>query len=301
MITRIFNFLTLLVLCSTIGNASNNPVAETFTITMNAAGETIETAERTSWTNGDINQFYLDNTHTQKTFNDIRLLPGRYSWTLRTIKRNNKPGKVNLDISVKYQNGSKSKKVDRKLSPDRTDRGSFTLEDFKSQSSGTQAGYGMVKVHIGRAAHNTNVRYKITLTRTGGTTTTSSGTTGISGTSGTSGTSTSNCNYTSLGTKSGNVLGNTVGKYTSSKKACKNSAKVKVNKTGGRARTTILVYVSSSRNGTGTLKQSYEFPNGTRKSSKTINVSGCNGKFIRVEVKNRSAANTFKYNLSITQ
>lgn len=298
MITRIFNFLTLLLVCSTIGNASNNPVAETVTLTLNEAGEIIEAVERTSWTNGDINQFYLDNTHTQKTFNDIRLKPGRYSWTLRTIKRNNKPGKVNLDISVKYQNGSKRKKVDRKLSPDRTDTGSFTIEDYKSQSSGSQAGYGMVKVHIGRAAHNTNVRYKITLNRTGGSS--GSGTIGSSGTS-SSGSSSNNCNYTTLGSKSGNVVGNTVGKYTSTKKACKNTAKVKVNKTGGRARTTILVYVSSTKNGTGTLKQSYEFPNGNRNSSKTINVSGCNGKFVRVEVKNRSAANTFKYNLRITQ
>ena len=143
-----------------------------------------------------------------------------------------------------------------------------------------------MKVHIGRAAVNTNVRYKITLKRVGG----------ITGADGST-----DCTYTNLGSKSGNVIGNTVGKYTSTKKACKNRVTVKVEKTGGKARTTVMVYASDTKNGTGSLKESYEFPNGKAKSTKNIHVTGVNGKFIRVEVKNRSAANTFKYKLKITQ
>ncbi len=289
MFSKFFKSLLLFLTISTFTFASNGPllkIGESITLTVNGAGEIIDMPEPTSWTNGNINQFYLDDTHTQKSFNDIRLMPGTYRWRVKTVKRNGRPGKVNFDIKVKFQNGSNHKKVDKKLSPGRTDTGNFTVEDFRSQSGGGQAGYGKIKVHIGRAAINTSVNYKITLTRTGGST--------GSGNSG-------NCNYTNLGSKSGNVIGNTVGKYTSQKKACKNTAKVKVNKTGGKARTTVLVYTSNTKNGTGTLADSYEFPNGNKKSSKTLNISNCNGKFIRVEVKNRSAANTFKYNLNITQ
>lgn len=296
MITKILKSLLVLLTVSTFAFASNSPLldpVESITFTVNAAGEIVDMPEPTTWTNGNINQFYLDDTHTQKTFNDIRLRPGTYRWKLETRKRNGRKGKVNFDITVKFQNGRNSKKVDRKLSPGRTDNGNFRIEDYKSQSGGSQAGYGKIKVHIGRAAINTSVNYKITLTRTGG------GSTG-SGT-GTTGTSSNNCNYSNLGSKSGNVIGNTVGKYTSQKKACKNAASVRITKTGGRARTTILVYVSNTKNGSGTLKDSYEFPNGNRKGSETIRITGCNGKFVRVEVKNRSAANTFQYNLSITQ
>ncbi len=278
-------------------------VANTVVLTTNVHGEIVDVAP-TSWTNGNINQFYLDFAHTQKTFNNISLEAGTYRYTLRTIMRNNKPGRVNLDITVKFANGGNVKKVDRQYAPGRTDSGTFTVEDYKSQSGGANAGYGKVKVHIGRAAHNTNVNYKITLTKVGG----SSGGSGSSGTmssgsgNGNSGGSGgSPCNYTSLGSKTGNVIGNTVGTYKSTKKACKNTATVSVVKTSGKARTTILVYAASSRNGNYVLKGSKEFPNGKKKSTKTVSVSGVNGKFIKVEVKNRSAANTFGYRLNIRQ
>ena len=258
MITRIFKLTILSLFIPMFSFSFNAPVPQSVTFSCNANGEILDVVYSTSWTNGNINQFYLDFAHTQKTFNDITLEPGQYQWTVQTIKRNNKKGKVNFDITNTFQNGSSSKVVDKRFSPGRTDNGSFNVVDYKSQSGGSSAGYGKIKVHIGRAGANTNVNYKITLTKTSG----GNGNTSVSATSGSGNGSNSgngnnsNCNYTTLGSKSGNVLGNTVGKYTSTKKACQNSVTVRVNKTGGKARTTVLVYASSTKNGTGTLKDS---------------------------------------------
>lgn len=250
----------------------------------------------TSWTSGSLMSFYLDFAHTQKTFNNISLAPGRYKYTLQTKARNNKPGKVNFDVHVVYASGSPQKKVDIVANPTGVRTGYLNIDDYRSQSGGSNAGYGKVKVHIGRVAHNTNVNYKITLTKVGAL---PGGTSGSGG--GTGGTTGAPCTYSSLGSKTGNVVGNTVGKYTSTKKICKNQATVRVVKTGGKARTTILVYTRNSPNGPKQLVQSQEFPNGRAKGSKTIRINNRKGKFVHVEVKNRSAANTFQYNLSITQ
>ncbi len=268
-------------------SAGNEP--NKLVLSYNSSGVLLEA---TTWTSGDINQFYLDFAHTQHNFDDIRLDVGSYSWKLETIKKNNKHGKVNLDIYVKFQNGSNDKKVDRQFSPGRTDNGSLVVEDYKSQSGGQPVGFGMVKVHIGRADANTNVNYKITLTKTGNHTSHTPGY-GYGG-SGFSNNNNNDCNYSDLGSKTGNVIGNTVGKYSSDKKACKNAATVRVTKTGGSARTTILVYKSSTANGTGSLIKSDEFPNGNNNGTKTLNLTGINNKFIRVELKNRSATNQFK-------
>ena len=273
-----FSFLLLLPLLSWSNNLPTTE--ESITFTLNSEGEIIDLSAPTSWTNGALNSFYLDFAHTQKTFKNIRLKPGDYRYTLKTVKRNNKKGKVNFWIKPKYKGKiDQPNLVFKQFAPGRTDSGNFSIDDFHSKSNSSAAGYAKLNVHIGRVNANTNVNYKITLTKVGG----------------------GNCSYTSLGSKSGNVVGNTRGKFVSTKKACKNTASVTVTKTGGKARTTITVYATSTKNGQGTLKASDEFAAGSGGSPKTFNISGVNGKFIRVELKNRSATKTFKWRVTATQ
>jgi len=92
-----------------------------------------------------------------------------------------------------------------------------------------------------------------------------------------------------------------MGKIKSTKKACKNIVKAKVTKTGGKARTTMMVYKSSTKNGVGTLVDSVEFPKGSSKTTKEITVTNANDYFIRIELKNRSAGKQFKYKAWINQ
>lgn len=276
------NFLSALTLlfAFTLSLSATNPPEESITITVDGEGNILDVFAPSTWTTGSLNSHYLDFAHTQKTFNNLELKPGRYKYTVQTKARNSKKGKMNFSLYIKYKSSANVCKVDKlKCSPTGTKTGTFTLDDFHSRANQANAGYGKVKINVGRAGANTNVNYKITLTRQGG----------------------SNCNYTNLGSKTGNVVGNTKGTFKSTKKACKNNAVVKVQKTGGKARTTVLVYAASTQNGAGTLKDSYEFPNGKSKNTKTFNLSGVNGKFIRVEMKNRSTANTFKYKVTATQ
>jgi len=291
----------LLPLVAAASTTSPNSIV----LTVDANGNILD-MYNTSWThNGNINQNYLDFAHTQRTWNDIDLEPGTYTWRVDLRRNNGKRGKANFDIKVKYANGRKDHPVNKKLETSRNHSGTFGLPDYRSQSSGT-AGYGRVKIHIGRAAANTNCNYKITLTKTGGVSgppTPVPPTPPNSNSYGSNNSNSSNggCTYTKLGEKSGRVIGNTLGKLKSTKKACKSSAKVAVTKTGGKARTTMMVYKSASRNGTGTLVDSVEFPNGRARTTKYITVPNANGYFIRVELKNRSAANTFSYKAKITQ
>ena len=256
-----------------------------FPLFLGLMGLTISMNAQDSWDNpGSINNNYLDFAHTQKTFNDIRLNPGVYEWELKTQKNNNKPGKVNFDIKVLRSGSNGTKAVDKKLYPGRTDKGRFTVTRYT-----TNASYGKVKVHIGRAAYNTNVNYDIKLRKVGGLPAGSDQ-------------SAQACTYSNLGSKTGTVVGNTVGKYKATKVACKNTARVKVTKTGGKAKTTFYVYVANSKNGNYRMHKALEFPNGNQKNySKTITVPNAKNKWIKVELKNRSAANTFRYNLNITQ
>ena len=316
MLIKLFKSTVFALLIPLLAMATGSTVPpNSVVLTVNGNGD-ILTMYNSSWSNpGSLNQNYLDFAHTQKTWNNIDLEPGTYKWTVQLQRRNNKQGKVNFDVKVKYMNGSTEQPVNVKLESNRTSSNTFGLPDYKSKSSGSAAGYGRVKVHIGRNGANTNCNYNIVLTKVGDPPvidpptppaypgiTTGSGN-GISGTSGTSGSTSSNsgCTYSSLGSKSGNVIFNTLGKIKSSKKACKNLVTAKVTKTGGKARTTMMVYKSSSRNGTGTLVQSVEFPKGSSKYTKEIRVNNANGKFIRIELKNRSAGKTFKYKAYITQ
>tara|TARA_R100000935_G_C2842059_1_gene171987 strand:+ start:31118 stop:31834 length:717 start_codon:yes stop_codon:yes gene_type:complete len=72
-------------------------------------------------------------------------------------------------------------------------------------------------------------------------------------------------------------------------RATANSVKIEVNKTDGKAKTTVNIYAN------GTFKDRIIFENGrdTPKKSKTI--SGVDGKNIRVDIVNQSVANKFKY------
>ena len=97
------------------------------------------------------------------------------------------------------------------------------------------------------------------------------------------------------------MVGNTRGKYVSTRRACKNNISVTVTKTGGKAKTTVTVYLSDTKGGQGTYKDSYQFSSGNGGSPKTFRLSGANGKYVRVEIKNNSATKSFKWRVSATQ
>lgn len=77
-------------------------------------------------------------------------------------------------------------------------------------------------------------------------------------------------------------------------RATSNSVKVEINKTGGKAKTTVNIYAN------GSFKDRMIFENGrdTPKMSKTI--SGVNGKNIKVEIVNQSVGNKFQYSMKAT-
>lgn len=281
MLNNLFKTFAFLLFIPMLGFASNNPVTTNeITLTVDGNGTVVDMVASRNWSSGSMTTSYLDFAHTQKNFDNIQLEPGVYEWKATTRARNNKKGKMNVDITVKYQGSSNRILVNTKINATGSKKGNITIEDFKSKSgSSSLAGYGKVKVHVGRAGANTNVLYQVTLRRTGDLP----------------------CVGTNLGSKNGNVVGNTLSKYTSNKPACKNRATVKVQKTGGKAKTMVTVYKANTKNGSGTYVTSYEFPNGKAKSTKTFTVNNANGKYIRIEVKNRSAANTFKYSAKITQ
>lgn len=315
MLIKLFKSSLLALLFPLLATAAGVTNPHSVVLTVNGAGE-ILAVYNSSWSNpGNLSQNYLDFAHTQKTWNNVDLEPGEYQWEVQCQRRNNKRGKVNFDIKVKYQNGSTEHPVNVSLESDRTSRNTFGLPDYKSKSSGSPAGYGRVKIHIGRRGANTNCNYNIVLTKIGdppvidpptppvyGNSTSGSSGSGSGSYGNNNNSSNGGCTYSKLGGKnSGNVVFNTLGKVKSTKKACKNTVVAKVTKTGGKARTTMMVYKSTTANGTGTLVDSVEFPNGKSKSTKEITVHNADGYFIRIELKNRSAGNTFKYSASITQ
>ena len=311
--------------------ASNTEFSTDVTLEVTPEGEVVAMYEN-SWTHpGGINQNYLDFAHTQRTWNNIQLEPGAYDWSIELRRNNGKRGKVNLDIKLKYQNGSTVKILDRKLSSDRGHNGSVTLHDYKSQSSGSPAGYSKIKVHIGRAGANTNCNYKIRLTKTGppdqnpptpypggtygnnnnNTSGSNSGNYGNNNNnnnnSGNSGNYSNNnnnnggCTYSELGKGKGTVYSNTRGKVVSKKKACKKRARVVVKKKGGKARTLVHIYKTRNKNQTGTHVETLEYAPGSAGGVKSYYVDNADGYFIRVEMKNKSATKKFKYEVKITQ
>ena len=306
--TQLLNTIALLMMIPLFTMATPTNTQEVIELTVSPEGHILQQTT-TTWTNGNINQFYLDFAHTQRTFNNIQLVPGNYRWDVQLRMNNGKKGKFNFDVYGKFQTGSNSTLVDRKLETNRNHTGTFSVSDYKSRSSGAQAGYGKVKVHVGRAGINTNCNYKITLTRTGGSAgynanagNNNGGNNNGYGNSGNNNNAdTGGCLKTNIGSKTGTVYGNTRGKLISTEKACKNTATVKVRKTGGKARTTVLVYKSTQANGLGTLVDSKEFARNCSNRTETIRVPNANGYFIRVEIKGRSAARSLSYSASITQ
>lgn len=239
----------------------------------------------TRFVKAPINSYVLDFAHTQKTWNNEKLKPGVYSYTIQTREKNEKKGKVNFHISVK-QNNSYRLVVDEKVNSTGIKRGSFTVS--RVAGSGSSA-YGMVKVKVGRAGANTFANYSITITRTGDLPAPPAP-------------STPPCRSGQIGNKTGNVVGNTIGRYTSTKKVCKNSATVTVTKTGGKARTTILVYTSTTRNGSKSLVPgAKEFAKNAANGTQRIVVPNAKNKYIHVEIKNRSAVKSFAYRSTIAQ
>ncbi len=76
--------------------------------------------------------------------------------------------------------------------------------------------------------------------------------------------------------------------------ATSNSVNVDINKTGGKAKTTVNIYAN------GSFKDRMIFENGrdTPRMNKTI--SGVNGKTIKVEIVNQSVGNKFQYRMNAT-
>ena len=109
------------------------------------------------------------------------------------------------------------------------------------------------------------------------------------------------CTYTELGKGNGTVYSNTRGKVVSKKKACKDRARVIVRKKGGKARTLVHIYKTRNKNQTGTHVKTLEYAPGTAGGLKSYYVDNAEGYFIRVEIKNKSAAKKFKYDVKITQ
>lgn len=71
---------------------------------------------------------------------------------------------------------------------------------------------------------------------------------------------------------------------------------INVRKLGGRARTTVQVFTKV--NSSWSEVTNMEFEKGHYAESRTLNASGLKGKDVKIKVKNRSVANTFRYKLS---
>jgi hypothetical protein len=238
----------------------------------------------TGWHSGQLHTSVLDGLNTTKTWNNIDLLPGTYRWTVETRRRGGKTGKVNFDVTVKYASGPNSQPVNERLSSGTTHSGTFVLPDYMSRSNGG-AGYARVKIHIGRAGINTNVNYKIILTRIG-----------VDPQHGNN-----TCTYTRLGGKNGNIISNTRSTYSTTKRSCKNTVEVRVTKTSGRARTTVTVYSMNTPNGSRTFVGRMEFPKGNDRGSDKVTLNNMANKYFFIELKNHSATNTFKFESTVTQ
>ncbi|WP_432411562.1 hypothetical protein [Rasiella sp. SM2506] len=99
------------------------------------------------------------------------------------------------------------------------------------------------------------------------------------------------CNAT-LASRSGTVMA--AGPAKIEFRATSNSINVEVNKTGGKAKTTVNIYAN------GSFKDRMIFENGrdTPRMNKTI--PGVKGKNIKVEIVNQSVGNKFKYSMKAT-
>ncbi len=95
-----------------------------------------------------------------------------------------------------------------------------------------------------------------------------------------------------LKTRSGTVMAGGPAKTTFT--ATSNSVRISVNKTGGKAKTTVNIYAN------GSFKDRMIFENGRDTPTKAKTITGVSGKSIRVDIVNQSVANKFKYSMKAT-
>ncbi len=96
---------------------------------------------------------------------------------------------------------------------------------------------------------------------------------------------------TNLASKTGEVFSVAPGFLTT--KATSDNVTIRVKKTGGRAKTTVNIYVNN------VLKKRIIFENGRDFPQKERKLSGVKGKNIKVELVNQSVGNSFRYNAKI--
>jgi hypothetical protein len=99
---------------------------------------------------------------------------------------------------------------------------------------------------------------------------------------------------------SGNVLSARRAKKVTLQKSRTNQATVRIDKTDGKARTTVTVYILEN-NGSETYKDSYEFVNGKYTRSRTLTINGVQDKKLVVYLRNHSVSNQFKYRLTVKE
>ncbi len=73
---------------------------------------------------------------------------------------------------------------------------------------------------------------------------------------------------------------------------------ITINKTDGKAKTTIAICTYDSKSGNKMNVKEYTFDNGKYTRKKTFTIKNVFGKSVSVFLKNRSVANTFKYTIS---
>ncbi|QIE59182.1 hypothetical protein G5B37_06295 [Rasiella rasia] len=104
-------------------------------------------------------------------------------------------------------------------------------------------------------------------------------------------TSAQTCTST-LKSRSGTVMAAGPAKITFT--ATSNSVRVSINKTGGKAKTTVNIYAN------GSFKDRIIFENGRDTPTKAKTIPGVLGKTIRVDIVNQSVGNKFKYSMQAT-
>ena len=97
---------------------------------------------------------------------------------------------------------------------------------------------------------------------------------------------------TDLGSDSGNLMGQ-ITKTMTTTRACGNSVKIKLTRTGGNAKGTVYIYRGNTR----VHDEIWEGNQNTIEKTFT----GSNNQTYRIEVKNISVGNTLKFNMDATQ
>jgi hypothetical protein len=97
------------------------------------------------------------------------------------------------------------------------------------------------------------------------------------------------------GSENGTILGQTQRTFVTHP-AFEDNVKVKIDKTDGRAATSVVI-CTHSQNGIMQNIVSYEFPNNKDAQSKVFNIPNARGKIIIVAMRNKSVGNKFTYTI----